>query len=110
LPPGIAAALNGELEVAGNGGSSESSDTATEGSGTLPGEDADDVETPLGTQGGSEGSASDQGCGVVSSAHRGTSRSVLFALILGVGLVRRRRARTLQRSMVRFFLRRRSDA
>lgn len=98
LPPGIAAALAGDLDVEGGGGEGWSS---SDGQGEIPrgdgeGEPIDDddpnVDEVLGTQGGSEGSAPNDGCTV--AAPSGTAGWRFLGLLASVGvLVSRRRSR-----------------
>lgn len=89
LPPGIDAALSGDLDVddGGEGESTSSSDDgAGEGVDLEDGEQdpAEDVETALGTQGGSEGSAPSDGCALrAPSSQRG---AVTWVLVLALGL------------------------
>lgn len=81
LPPGIAAALDGDLEVDGGEGSNDSGGLGAEGEiPTIDGSDEDVV--GLGTQGGSEGSAPDDACNVAAAGGHG--RGVTWAWLAGV--------------------------
>jgi MYXO-CTERM domain-containing protein len=100
LPPAIAAALDGDLEVEGGQGAGESSDTSADGAGlddeglepVERDEDTADVaEVMLGTQGGSEGSAPKDGCSFGSSPGRGSAAWYWGLVALGLSAVLRRR-------------------
>lgn len=105
LPPGIAAVLDGDLEVEGGRGTEESGDLSGDLNEGSDGEDGDEIGTidedddaldvALGTQGGSEGSAPNDSCSVAATgaSHRGTSWPFLIAALGLLGLTRRSRAR-----------------
>lgn len=99
LPPGIAAALNGDLDVKGGGeGESTSGQADSDGDSiaeeddplVTPGSDGDGSQIELGTQGGSEGSTSNGGCSVRAVREGNGTGSWLAALALGFVLSRRR--------------------
>jgi MYXO-CTERM domain-containing protein len=96
LPPGIAAALAGDLEVEGGRGQSDSSENAETPTGAGQGTSDDDgveaAEQALGTQGGSEGSAPQRGCSVRGAGAGDPAWSAMWWLlgVLGFALRPRR--------------------